>query len=110
MFWRAALLRGPFPWAASAGGVLKVLGSFSNFEGIAQRQAQQAAVLLQSARRVDNLRQSPAVRLPLRKPLCAMLQQLEQRLSLIDFGHFRSWRKAIEGWRENGAGFSGAAG
>ena len=32
------------------GDVLKVLGSFSNFEGIAQRQAQQAAVLLQSER------------------------------------------------------------
>jgi hypothetical protein len=39
-----------------------------------------------------------------------MRQQLEQRLSLIDFGHFRRWRKAIEGRRENGAGFSGAAG
>ena len=51
-----------------------------------------------------------AIRLPLRKPSCTMRPQLEQRLSLVDFGHFRSRRKAIEGWRENGAGFSGAAG
>ena len=42
--------------------------------------------------------------------ICAMRPQLEQRLSLVDFGHFRSRRKAIEGWRENGAGVSGAAG
>ena len=53
---------------------------------------------------------SPAIRLPLRKPLRAMRPRLEQRLSLVDFGHFRSRRKAIEGWPENGAGFSGAAG
>jgi hypothetical protein len=37
-----------------------------------------------------------------------MRPQLEQRLSIVDFRHFRSRRKAIEGWRENGAGFSAA--
>jgi hypothetical protein len=57
--------------------------------------------------RRDGSRRAPRL---LRKPLCAMRAQLEQRLSIADFGHFRSRRKAIKGWRENSAGFSGAAG
>jgi hypothetical protein len=39
-----------------------------------------------------------------------MRPPLEQRLGLVDFGHFGGRRKALEGWRENGAGFGGAAG
>jgi len=55
-------------------------------------------------------RQPTAIRLPLRKLLYPMRPLLEQGQSIVDFGHFRIRRKAIEGWRENGAGFSGAAG